>query len=140
MIAPMTVHENLRLGALAAGRSSDDLEAVIDRFPKLRRLLSSRAGLLSGGEQQMLAIARGLLSDPKVLMIDELSLGLSPKAAQEALETVVSIAEDGPGLLLVDQNVGALAAVCDAVYILREGRAHLTESRAELTEITAQYF
>jgi branched-chain amino acid transport system ATP-binding protein len=136
----MTVLENLRLGALAAGRAPDDLEDVLGRFPKLRRLLSSKAGLLSGGEQQMLAIARGLLSEPKVLMIDELSLGLSPKAAQEALETVVTIAETGTGLLLVDQNIGALSAVCDHIYIVKEGRAHIAESRAELSVITEQYF
>jgi len=87
----------------------------------------------------MVAIARGLLGSPAVLMVDELSLGLSPKAAQDALATVANIARSGPGVLLVDQNIGALAAVCDRVYVLKEGRSHLMESR-ELSTITEHYF
>jgi branched-chain amino acid transport system ATP-binding protein len=140
VIGSLTVHENLRLGALAVGRSVHAIDEVLDHFPKLSRLLTARAGLLSGGEQQMVAIARGLLGSPTVLMVDELSLGLSPKAAQEALATVVNIARRGPGVLLVDQNIGALASVCDRIYILKEGRSHLMESRAELATITEHYF
>ena len=140
VFASMSVLENLRIGAIAVGARADRVDDVLEQFPTLRPLLGSKAGLLSGGQQQLLAIARGLMSTPKILMIDELSLGLSPKAAQEALDAVVAIARSGPGLLLVDQNIGALAAACDRIYIVKEGRAHIADSHSELSEIEAQFF
>ena len=88
----------------------------------------------------MLAIARGLLAEPKVLMIDELSLGLSPRAAQEALHAVVEISRRGPGILLVDQNVAALSTVCDRVYILRDGRTSTLPDHHSLATIGDHYF
>ena len=140
IIAALTVEENLRLGALAVGRSERDLSETFDLFPKLADLRKAPAGVLSGGEQQMLAIARGLLAEPKVLMIDELSLGLSPRAAQEALHAVVEIGRRGPGILLVDQNVAALSAVCDRVYILRDGRTSTLPDQHSLATIGEHYF
>ncbi len=123
-IASLSVLENLRVGALAVGRSFDDeiLEDALSRFPALRALLGRKAGLLSGGEQQMLVVARGLLARPSVLMIDELSLGLAPKATLAVLDAVASIAEDdGPGVLLVDQGIKTLASICHRLYVLKDG-------------------
>ena len=141
VIAPLTVLENLSLGAYSAGVRQPDLGVVLDLFPRLRRLLTSRAGLLSGGEQQMLAIARGLLAQPRVLMIDELSLGLSPKAAADALEVVANIARNGPGVLVVDQNIATLASTCDRMYIVRAGTTtELEQTGAETADALSEIY
>ncbi|MEU6320721.1 ATP-binding cassette domain-containing protein [Streptomyces sp. NPDC047009] len=144
VIPSLTVLENLRVGALAVGRrlTQDRLAHTVECFPALGRLLQRQAGLLSGGEQQMLAIARGLAADPSVLMIDELSLGLSPKATGEALEVVSAITDgDGPGVLVVDQSIKTLASVCDRLYVLKDGRATEVEShRGSTQELKDVYF
>ncbi|MGW6458210.1 ATP-binding cassette domain-containing protein [Streptomyces sp. NPDC055078] len=133
VIPSLTVLENLRVGALAVGGrlTVEQLDRTLHRFPALERLLPRQAGLLSGGEQQMLAIARGLVAGPSVLMIDELSLGLSPKATGEALEAVAAITGSGPGVLVVDQSIKALACVCDRLYVLRNGRAEEVDTSQE---------
>ncbi|MGW1554699.1 ATP-binding cassette domain-containing protein, partial [Streptomyces sp. NPDC002346] len=144
VIPSLTVLENLRVGALAVGGrlTEDRLDCTVDRFPTLGRLLRRQAGLLSGGEQQMLAIARGLVGDPSILMIDELSLGLSPKATSEALEVVSAITDrGGPGVLVVDQNIKTLASVCDRLYVLKDGTAVEVEShRDSIQDLQEVYF
>jgi branched-chain amino acid transport system ATP-binding protein len=122
----LTAVENLRVGAAAVGArlTSARLDWIVDEFPILRDQLNRPAGLLSGGQQQILAVARGLVSNPKLLMVDELSLGLSPKAVSDTIGTLVSVCQQsGTALLLVDQNVHLLAGVCDRMYVLKSGRA-----------------
>lgn len=144
VIPSLTVLENLRVGALAVGGrlTKDRLAETVERFPALGPLLARQAGLLSGGQQQMLAIARGLVADPAVLMIDELSLGLSPKATGEALEAVSAITGGGgPGVLVVDQSIKTLASVCDRLYVLKNGTASEVEShRASTQDLQEVYF
>ncbi len=130
LMPTLTVAQNLRLGALAVGHEFDDeaRRSVIEVFPALEVHMGKRAGLLSGGEQQMVAVARGLVMHPRVLMVDELSLGLSPKIVADLLRTLAAIAEERQvGLLLVDQNVRALAEICDKLYYLQDGEAHLSD-------------
>jgi branched-chain amino acid transport system ATP-binding protein len=120
----LTVRENLWLGAIATGKRPDrpKLEAILSYFPQLTQLLNRHAGLLSGGEQQMLAVARGLMSSPDLLMVDELSLGLSPRAMGLVLSALADTCrQEGTSVLLVDQNVRALASFCDRMYILSGG-------------------
>lgn len=120
----LTVRENLEVGALAVSRrlAADDLSRILNVFPALVPLLDRRAGLLSGGEQQMVSIGRSLASSPRILMVDELSLGLSPKIVRDLLRALRSVADDGHlALLLVDQNVEALRRICDRTYTIRLG-------------------
>lgn len=124
LMRTLTVRDNLRLGCLAAGRkfTEEAYESVMEAFPKLKALSNKRAGLLSGGEQQMLAIGRGLITDPRVLMVDELSLGLAPKATKEVFEILLAAAHKRAiSVLLVDQNVRSLVSVCDRLYFLHAG-------------------
>jgi len=124
LIPSLTVRQNLRLAAIGAGRklSGEDVAYATAVFPAIERLMDRRAGFLSGGEQQMVAISRGLVARPVILMIDELSLGLAPRIVKEmsvALRRVA--AERNIGILLVDQNVRGLSHVCDRIYVLRDG-------------------
>ncbi len=122
----LTVRDNLRMGRLPIGGdlSDDEFDGIWRMFPRLERLASARAATLSGGEQQLVAIARGLVSEPKLLMVDELSLGLSPTAAKEALSTLIGVARERTlSLMLVDQNVQSLIATCDRMYVLQRGTA-----------------
>jgi ABC-type branched-subunit amino acid transport system ATPase component/ABC-type branched-subunit amino acid transport system permease subunit len=120
----LTVLDNIRLGAYA--RSCADLDIEIEglllRFPLLRDRLSSRAGLLSGGEQQMLAIARGLMSKPRILLLDEPSLGLSPAVANDLFDVLAGLRDDGVTTLLVDQMAASTLTVADRGYVLASGR------------------
>lgn len=130
LMPTLTVTQNLRLGALAVGHDLDATarQSVIEVFPALEAHMDKRAGLLSGGEQQMVAVARGLVMHPRVLMVDELSLGLAPKIVTDLLRTLAVIAKERQvGLLLVDQNVRALAETCDRLYYLEDGAAHLSD-------------
>ena len=120
----LTVEENLAFGAAAVGAAfgAAERERALAWFPALRPLMARRAGLLSGGEQQMLAIARGLMARPRLLMVDEMSLGLAPRAVREVLDAVLSACrEQGVALLMVDQNLRLLSAHCDRLYVLAGG-------------------
>ena len=124
LLAELTVLENLQLGAYARGgiRNAAELDAMFELFPVLGERRSQAAGLLSGGEQQMLAIARSLLANPKLLLIDELSLGLAPKIAGALLQLLTRLRANGLSILLVEQNVHQTLAVADRVYLLINGR------------------
>ena len=134
LFTEMTVLENLEMGAFsgrARGAFSRNLEIVFDLFPRLQERARQKAGTLSGGEQQMLAVARGLMAEPKILMLDEVSLGLSPLLALTLFESLTRLKKTGLTMLLVEQNVTMALAVSDYAYVLAEGRVHLEgEARA----------
>lgn len=120
----LTVRENLETGtAVVRGRrrQRERIEAVLELFPRLRVLLRRPAGALSGGEQQQLAIARAMVPDPQVLLMDEPSAGLSPRIVDTLIETIESLRRRGLSILLVEQNVGVAVAVADRALVLKAG-------------------
>ena len=132
----LSVVDNIRLGAYTR-RDFDDraeVEAMLDRFPQLRARATRRAGLLSGGEQQMLAIARGLVGRPKVLLLDEPSLGLAPALINELFDVLVELRDEGISILLVDQMAGLALSVADRGYILESGRVVHEGTTTEIRE------
>jgi branched-chain amino acid transport system ATP-binding protein len=135
--AQMTVAENIRLGAYLC-RSRQEiarrLELAFERFPRLRERAGQFAGTLSGGEQQMLAIARALMSEPALLMLDEPSLGLSPKMADEVFEVVRAINAHGVTVLLVEQNIHNALAIASRAYVIETGRMTAARPSAELRD------
>ena len=125
MFGPLTVEENLELGAYILKDSSiikENMEFVYTLFPRLKERRAQLSGTLSGGEQQMLAIGRGLMSNPKLLMLDEPSLGLMPKLVDEMLEAVAKLRNIGKTILLVEQNVFESLELADRGYVLQTGR------------------
>jgi branched-chain amino acid transport system ATP-binding protein len=125
IFGPLTVHENLELGAYILNDEEEvkkNLEDVYRLFPRLAERRLQQGGTLSGGEQQMLAIGRGLMSNPKLLMLDEPSLGLMPKLVDEMLEAVAKLKESGMTILLVEQNVRESLELSDRGYVLQTGR------------------
>jgi branched-chain amino acid transport system ATP-binding protein len=121
----MTVDENLEMGAYAsrgANGYAERLERVFTLFPRLKERRKQKAGTFSGGEQQMLAIARGLMTDPEILIIDELSLGLAPLAVYQMFAALKALKDSGLTVLLVEQNVHLAFAVGDYAYVIAEGR------------------
>ncbi|MGJ3508865.1 ABC transporter ATP-binding protein [Enemella sp. A6] len=142
----LTVHQNLRLGEV--GRRSrdglaDDIEWVLELFPILREFQGRTAGLLSGGQQQQLAIARSLLAKPDVLMLDEPSLGLSPTAVDTVFEALAQVRDNGTSILVVEQRAEYTIAFCDRTHVLYDGQLTL-ELRPEDAEddelLTKAYF
>lgn len=140
----LTVLENIELGAYkrAGERSMDEIDALLDRFPRLKDRLHSRAGLLSGGEQQMMAVARGLMAKPDVLLLDEPSLGLAPAMVDELYAILGELRDEGKTILLVDQMATLALAVADYAYVLEQGRIVVEGPAAELASdprLTAAY-
>ncbi|MGE5146328.1 MAG: ABC transporter ATP-binding protein [Candidatus Eiseniibacteriota bacterium] len=119
----ISVRDNLDLGSYrrAKARRPDNRERVLTIFPRLRERHSQLAGTLSGGEQQMLAIGRGLMAEPKLIILDEPSLGLSPRLVEELFALIARIRADGVAVLLVEQNVVQSLEIADRAYILSEG-------------------
>jgi branched-chain amino acid transport system ATP-binding protein len=133
----MTVRENLELGAVsrqARGRRAESFEQVFSLFPRLRERERQMAGTLSGGEQQMVAIARGLMARPRLLILDEPSLGLAPIIVQEMFEIIRSINREGITILLVEQNVNQSLKLADRAYVLENGRVVLEGAGSELLD------
>jgi branched-chain amino acid transport system ATP-binding protein len=124
----LTVAENLRLGAVSVAdqkAATEELENVFELFPLLKERLSQAGGTLSGGEQQMLAIGRALMSRPRLLLLDEPSLGLAPLMVERIFETIGRLKEQGRTILLVEQNVHQALDVADRAYVLETGRITL---------------
>jgi branched-chain amino acid transport system ATP-binding protein len=133
LFSSLTVRENLSLGVRKEAQVAEALLKVFKTFPSLRDLQERRAGLLSGGEQQMLAVGRALAGSPRLLMIDEMSLGLAPKVVSYLLPAVRSVAQDqGTGVLLVEQQIDVALSVCDRAYVLNRGRVILHGTREEV--------
>jgi branched-chain amino acid transport system ATP-binding protein len=137
LFSSLTVAENLRLGASATGGRADlgaRLRRVFDLFPVLERRYRSPAGTLSGGEQQMLAIARALMGGPRVLLLDEPSLGLAPRVVEQLFGLLGALRDQGVTLVLVEQNVAAALELSDRGYVLQSGRVVLSGHATELLE------
>jgi branched-chain amino acid transport system ATP-binding protein len=134
----LTVLDNLQLGAVAAKSSRAEvgsgIEAAFGLFPKLKTLSSKLGWTLSGGEQQMLAIARGLMARPKLLLLDEPSLGLAPLIVKDVMETIVRIKREGMTVLLVEQNAHLALQIADRAYVLETGRVALSGAARTLLE------
>jgi branched-chain amino acid transport system ATP-binding protein len=131
----MSVEENLIMGSLspaAKAKRKQTMEWVYELFPRVLERRKQPAGTLSGGEQQMVAIGRGLMARPKVLMFDEPSLGLSPLLTQHIFDLVKKVNQEGLTVLLVEQNVHHTLAMCDRAYVLENGRVVLSGSGEEL--------
>jgi branched-chain amino acid transport system ATP-binding protein len=134
LFGTVTVEHNLMLGAYLRrdGNIRSDFALVLDYFPALKDKLGRDAGTLSGGEQQMVAIGRGLMGRPRLLMLDELSLGLAPKVVERLIEVVRDINKEGTALLLVEQDVLVALESADRGYVLENGRVALSGPAAEL--------
>ena len=130
----MTVEENLEMGAYTQPGTSveESLEDVYRRFPRLRERRRQIAGTLSGGEQQMLAMGRALMSRPKLLMLDEPSMGLAPILVEQIFDIIRELHAGGTTILLVEQNAQAALSVADRAYVLETGRISLSGTGAEL--------
>ncbi|HEV8226452.1 MAG TPA: ABC transporter ATP-binding protein [Methylomirabilota bacterium] len=138
LFADQSVEDNLLLGAYTRlrdrARVRQMMEREMDRFPILRRRRGQLAGTLSGGEQQMLAIARGLMSEPTVLLMDEPSMGLAPLMVQEIARTIRRLREEGATIVLVEQMASIALQLADRAYVLETGRVTLSGSGRELAD------
>ena len=135
----MTVQENLEMGAFTQGGKTldDDLERVYTQFPRLKERMKQVAGTLSGGEQQMLAMGRALMSHPKLLMLDEPSMGLAPILVEQIFDIIRELHKAGTTILLVEQNAQAALSVADRGYVLETGKVVTTGTGHELLESPA---
>jgi branched-chain amino acid transport system ATP-binding protein len=135
VFATLTVEENLRVGAhtrTVRREIDEDIERWYTSFPQLRELRRRLAGQLSGGEQQMLALARALMSRPRVLLLDEPSLGLAPMVIQRVFEFVAAIRDEGTSIVLVEQNARRALEIADRAVVMRRGRVALEGDAREL--------
>jgi len=142
IIAPLTVNENLQMGAYVTPRSEvrELTDHMLNLFPPLKRRLSTTAGSLSGGEQQMLAIARGLMSKPKLIAIDEPSMGLAPSVANDVLNALVAVGTSGTSVLLVEQNAALALRLANQVVVLGHGEVQAAGTADKLShQILAAY-
>ena len=131
----LSVYENLMMGAYTIKDQQQfktDLEAIYERFPRLAERRNQIAGTLSGGEQQMLAMSRAIMCHPKLLMLDEPSMGLSPLLVDQVFEIIKDINKDGTTILLVEQNAGKSLAISDRAYVMENGNIVLSGTGAEL--------
>jgi branched-chain amino acid transport system ATP-binding protein len=146
LFSGMSVEENLVLGAYTIRdrrRVRDQMDAILSTFPVLAERRKQPAGALSGGEQRMLALGRGLMSQPEFLLVDEPSLGLAPKAARAVLEMLHTLKENGITILLVEQNVQSTLEISDRAYLLDQGHVVLEGSGADLRQnelVSQTYF
>ena len=135
IFADMTVLENLELGAFIRNDKdgiASDMEMVFTRFPRLKERISQQAGTLSGGEQQMLAMGRALMSRPRLLLLDEPSMGLAPLLIKEIFSIIVDINKAGTTILLVEQNANMALSIANRAYVLETGRITLSDSAKDL--------
>jgi branched-chain amino acid transport system ATP-binding protein len=133
----LTVFQNLRLGAYSRGKDPGvdaDIDTVYGRFPILKNRSNQQAGTLSGGEQQMLAMGRALMAKPKLLLLDEPSLGLAPAMVKEIFAIIADINKQGTSILLVEQNAKMALKIADYGYVMERGRIALEGPAAELAE------
>ncbi len=135
---PLSVLDNLKLGAYTMYRkgldkeAAEDMETIMDMFPILRERSSQAAGTLSGGEQQMLAIGRALMARPKLLLLDEPSMGLAPLVVEKILDTLISLKQNGLTILLIEQNAHAALQIADRGYVLETGKIVLEGQASDL--------
>jgi len=132
----MTVKENLELGAFLRNDKAAvnaDMDRVLELFPRLKERIKQTAGTMSGGEQQMLAVSRALMGDPKLLLLDEPSMGLAPVLVELIFDTIVKIRKQGITVLLIEQNATAALEVADRAYVLESGAVKMSGSAKELS-------
>jgi branched-chain amino acid transport system ATP-binding protein len=135
LFAPMTVLENLQMGAyLHGGGTKEDFDRVYDLFPLLHERRAQLAGTLSGGEQQMVAMGRALMAKPKLLLMDEPSMGLAPILVERSFQIIKQVHESGVAMLVVEQNANVSLSIADRGYVLSTGRLVLSGPAAELRE------
>jgi len=137
IFAPLTVRENLEMGAYTRKGSKEiqaSMEQVFASFPRLKERLNQTGGTLSGGEQQMLAMGRGLMADPKLLLLDEPSMGLAPFLVEEIFRIIEEINARGTSILLVEQNAAMALSIADRAYVLETGSVVLEGPAADLLE------
>ncbi|MCY4730017.1 ABC transporter ATP-binding protein [Natronomonas gomsonensis] len=134
MFPDLTVEENLTMGLGTATRDQSILDQIYERFPRVEERLQQKAGTLSGGEQQMVAMARALMRDPKLVLMDEPTEGLMPSLIPEIADITEEIADSGYTIVIVEQNVDLVMDIADRVYLMDNGRIHEQATPAELRE------
>jgi branched-chain amino acid transport system ATP-binding protein len=142
LFASLTAEENIRVGAVQAGPNAWSLDRLYDVFPLIARCRNRRAGLLSGGEQQAVAIARALASGPRLLLLDEISLGLAPAVVDGLYDTLAELRAAGTAMILVEQDLDRAMAACPDLICLLEGRVVLAApaSGTPVDDVVAAYF